>query len=59
MNAEDCYKPSETQMRSAVQGDDRYFNRRRVLWFKIALAVVFFGLLTFVFLFGLMSWRWK
>jgi hypothetical protein len=52
------YTPSKTQMRSVVKGDDRYY-KRRLSWGRIALAVAFFGLWIFIFLFGLMGWRWK
>jgi hypothetical protein len=54
----DYYSPNETQLRSAVKGEDRYrFYERRNGWLMLVvyalLAILFFGSFAFVFFFGL------
>jgi hypothetical protein len=52
------YPPNETQVRSAVKGEDRYrfYERKRpalsAVWF-ILMTLLFFGLFALVFFFGL------
>lgn len=52
------YSPSETQMRTAVKGadDHDYYRRHRIPLLRIALALLFFALFGFVFLFGILEW---
>ena len=54
----DYYSPNETQMRTAVKGEDRYRfyerrNRALIVLIRILLALLFLGLFGFVFFFGL------
>ena len=55
------YSPNESQMRAAVKGADHhdYYRRHRIPLLRIALALIFFALFGFVFLFGLMGWKVK
>lgn len=51
------YSPNESQMRSAVKGGDRHdYYKRPLPLLKIAVALLFFALIGFVFLFGILDW---
>jgi hypothetical protein len=52
------YSPNKSQIRSAVKGADRhdYYRRHRIPLLRIALALLFFSLIGFVFLFGILDW---
>ena len=51
----DLSTPSETQMRSAVKGDDRYVPRRDNLKLAIALTMIIGGLYGLILLLGSMQ----
>lgn len=50
------YSPNDLQIRSAVKGADRhdYYRRHRIPLLRIALALIFFALIGFVVLFGML-----
>ena len=51
----DHLTPPATYTRGVIPPEDK--RRHRVSWLRVGLAVAFFALWAFVFLFGLMKWR--